>query len=121
MLLVGAGYEPYSESQPGAQHLTPSPRTWHLVIPRLGSEAAFPPTFGDSLPGMDQPVAQITKEAGAPDGAYTNLFLSNDQADRVIRDLSPRLKQRHVAAVGQVKFRARRRNTSSLDRIKHSF
>src|ERR1700683_1273866 len=71
MLLVGAGYEPYSESQPGAQHLTPSPRTWHLVIPRLGSEAAFPPTFGDSLPGMDQPVAQINKEAGAPAGAHT--------------------------------------------------
>ena len=32
----------------------------------------------------------LFKEAGAPDGAYTNLFLSNDQAEHLIDD--PRIK-----------------------------
>jgi succinate-semialdehyde dehydrogenase/glutarate-semialdehyde dehydrogenase len=43
-----------------------------------------------SVPQCALAFVALFKEAGAPDGAYTNLFLSNDQADRLIDD--PRTK-----------------------------
>jgi succinate-semialdehyde dehydrogenase/glutarate-semialdehyde dehydrogenase len=43
-----------------------------------------------SVPQCALAFVALFKEAGAPDGAYTNLFLSNDQAERLIDD--PRIK-----------------------------
>jgi succinate-semialdehyde dehydrogenase/glutarate-semialdehyde dehydrogenase len=43
-----------------------------------------------SVPQCALAFVALFKEAGAPDGAYTNLFLSNEQADRLIDD--PRIK-----------------------------
>jgi succinate-semialdehyde dehydrogenase/glutarate-semialdehyde dehydrogenase len=43
-----------------------------------------------SVPQCALAFVALFKEAGAPDGAYTNLFLSNDQADHLIDD--PRIK-----------------------------
>jgi succinate-semialdehyde dehydrogenase/glutarate-semialdehyde dehydrogenase len=43
-----------------------------------------------SVPQCALAFVALFKEAGAPDGAYTNLFLSNEQADHLIDD--PRIK-----------------------------
>jgi len=43
-----------------------------------------------SVPQCALAFVTLFKEAGAPDGAYTNLFLSNDQAETLIDD--PRIK-----------------------------
>ncbi len=43
-----------------------------------------------SVPQCALAFVDLFKEAGAPEGAYTNLFLSNQQADRLIDD--PRIK-----------------------------
>ena len=43
-----------------------------------------------SVPQCALAFVALFKDAGAPDGAYTNLFLSNDKADRLIDE--PRIK-----------------------------
>lgn len=61
-----------------------------FVAPNLMAGNVVMVKHAQSVPQCALAFVALFKEAGAPDGAYTNLFLSNEQADRLIDD--PRIK-----------------------------
>ena len=61
-----------------------------FVAPNLMAGNVVLVKHAPSVPQCALAFVGLFKEAGAPDGAYTNLFLSDDQADRLIDD--PRVK-----------------------------
>jgi succinate-semialdehyde dehydrogenase / glutarate-semialdehyde dehydrogenase len=61
-----------------------------FVAPNLMAGNVVMVKHAPSVPQCALAFVALFKEAGAPDGAYTNLFLSNDQAESLIDD--PRIK-----------------------------
>jgi len=61
-----------------------------FVAPNLMAGNVVMVKHAPSVPQCALAFVALFKEAGAPDGAYTNLFLSNDKADQLIDD--PRIK-----------------------------
>ena len=61
-----------------------------FVAPNLMAGNVVIVKHAPSVPQCALAFVALFKEAGAPDGAYTNLFLSNDQAEKLIDD--PRIK-----------------------------
>ncbi len=61
-----------------------------FVAPNLMAGNVVIVKHAPSVPQCALAFVGLFKEAGAPDGAYTNLFLSNDQAEHLIDD--PRIK-----------------------------
>jgi succinate-semialdehyde dehydrogenase/glutarate-semialdehyde dehydrogenase len=61
-----------------------------FVAPNLMAGNVVMVKHAPSVPQCALAFVALFKEAGCPDGAYTNLFLSNDQAERLIDD--PRIK-----------------------------
>jgi succinate-semialdehyde dehydrogenase/glutarate-semialdehyde dehydrogenase len=61
-----------------------------FVAPNLMAGNVVLVKHAPSVPHCALAFVELFKEAGAPEGAYTNLFLSNEKADHLIDD--PRLK-----------------------------
>lgn len=61
-----------------------------FVAPNLMAGNVVMVKHAPSVPQCALAFVALFKEAGAPDGAYTNLFLSDEQADALIED--PRIK-----------------------------
>lgn len=61
-----------------------------FVAPNLMAGNVVMVKHAPSVPQCALAFVALFKDAGAPEGAYTNLFLSNDQAEKLIDD--PRIK-----------------------------
>jgi succinate-semialdehyde dehydrogenase/glutarate-semialdehyde dehydrogenase len=61
-----------------------------FVAPNLMAGNVVMVKHAPSVPQCALAFVELFREAGLPDGAYTNLFLSNEQADHLIDD--PRIK-----------------------------